>query len=683
MANYYGGGGNSLDFNQLLNGVTSLMQGINGSPDLMFRNRQMQISEGNAAQSAAQFGARQSLGNIVTQGIQRDPKGRVVISPEAAGAAALSGDLPALTGLARGMSEPASQDIDTQARLQLGLLNAPSQNRDLYYYGLNSGQGQGFQDYEAARAYSRSQAAQDATFDDQRKLSYETEKAKALGGIFDVNHAPYAAAMRIYNDPSTPQPEKDKQIELLRSFLSASSGSVDPEAKAKAEVHQQQLMLEQGYTPPANGQPSIQQGLQDIKSRGSIAETIAKGVSDMTYPNASTPTGRTAILMDAAGMPPDQQLAYPAGQEIRVSQFKAITPDINTAEGKKAILMAQLGMPPDKQLSYDSDRRIEEARLKAELDSLYPNISTETGYRAIMAQRSGIPAAEQYATEIKPLVIPEGATTVIPRGSYLERNFRPSADKVAAAKEAEVTLTSMTQDELRALPREQLLRLKQAIDAGKSAYPAPMQPENIGGRFPTKAEAPKSGQIVYDGSLNSATAIKLAPVKPQVDSEFDKLLDAYDGVARAIEAVNKNPKAFGSHFGIASSMPMFGNMAKNALLDEGETAARAAVFDATAKKKHEIYGAALTGGEQIDANNFLPSSSDSPEVVREKLDGLQSQLHTLIERRMDTFHPFAGSHFLKSYESGRKLIDPASMERAKRKNTASSKNGANIKPRED
>jgi hypothetical protein len=294
-----------------------------------------------------------------------------------------------------------------------------------------------------------------------------------------------------------------------------------------------------------------------------------------------------------------------------------------------------------------------------------------------MAEKAGIPAGEQYATEVKPLVIPEGGSAIIPQGSYLERNFKPSAAQVEAGKQAAETLKMLKPEELAAMPREQLIKLKQAIDAGRSAFPAPMQPSDISGRFPTKAEAPKSGQIIYNGSLNSVNAIKLDKVPETVDSEFNKLLDAYDNVSRAIEATKKYPGAFGNQFSLVSKIPFVGESAKNSITAKGETAARAAVFDATSQKKHEIYGAALTGGEQLDANNFLVSSADSAEKAREKLETLQGNLYKVIERRMDQFHPFNGSHFLKGYESGRKAIDPASMTRAQQNN------GANTPPRKD
>lgn len=620
----YGTGGNSLNAAQGFDAVSALMNGFFGSPELRFQQQRFGLQQDQANQNAMQFNARQDLGNIVREGIiNKDPKGRVTISREAAGKAAQAGDLPQLTGLIRGMNEPVSQDIDNENRLKISLLTASPLARDFYFADQTHEDPEQRKRFLDIRNFATSQQAIDDSAALQRKLDYE----KSLFQVPNANAGFAQLIDSIITGPGTPE-EKAARFQAQKDFArsAGASGGYSPEQKAAGENQRDVLGL---TTPVSPAEGNVTQRLSDIKTNASLAEIMAK----------------------------------------------SSTPDINTPQGRLARLSAQDNLTARQQIDEETNQKIREEEAKAQFASRYGNVSTEAGYKAQMAREAGIPALEQYATEVKPLVVPEGGSAVIPKGSYLERNFKPSADAVAASKQAQETLMSMTKEEIAGLPKDQLVKLKQTIDAGKNAFPTPMQPENISGRFPTKAEAPKAGQLTYDGSIVSSS--KLDKVDPKYDTEFDKLLTAYEGVERALEAVKKNPSAFGAQFGMASGMPYFGNMAKNALLAEGETKARAAVFDATSTKKHEIYGAALTGGEQIDANNFLPASSDGPKEIKEKLKNLQAQLYTVIERRMDTFHPFNGSHFLKSYESGRKMIDPASMTRAQEKN------GAKIPQRKD
>lgn len=620
----YGTGGSSLNAAQGFDAVSALMNGFFGSPQLRFEQQKFGLQQDQAAQNAMQFNARQDLGNIVREGIiNKDPKGRVMISREAAGRAAQAGDLPQYGGLIRAMNEPVSQDIDNENKLKMSLLTASPLARDFYFADQTHEDPEQRRRFLDIRNFATSQQAIDDSAALQRKLDYE----RGLFQTPNMNSGVPQAVLAVMRS-GNPQEQINAELAALERFgrSMGSSGGFSPEQKAAGENQRDVLGL---TTPVSPAEGNVTQRLSDIKTNASLAEIMAK----------------------------------------------ASTADINTSQGRLARLSAQDNLTARQQIDEETNQKIREEEAKAQFASKYGNISTEAGYKAQMAREAGIPALEQYATEVKPLVVPEGGSAVIPKGSYLERNFKPSADAVAASKQAQETLMSMTKEEIAGLPKDQLVKLKQTIDAGKNTFPTPMQPENISGRFPTKAEAPKAGQLTYDGSIVSSS--KLDKVDPRYDIEFDKLLDAYDGVNRALEAVKKNPRAFGAQYGMASGMPYFGNMAKNQLLAEGETKARAAVFDATATKKHEIYGAALTGGEQIDANNFLPASSDSPEEIKEKLKNLQAQLYTVIERRMDTFHPFNGYHFLKSYESGRKMIDPASMTRAQEKN------GARIPQRKD
>lgn len=705
MPNFnYGTGGSSINLMDLLPGVEAMTKGFFGSPDQMNKNRQFDLSAGGLAVSEGQLGVSQgqlgvsrgrlsldqtkqnqaransiALADAFSAGMQRNSDGFIGVESLPLPEASRSGDLSSMAALLGAANEP--------QRIRLGL---PTEQYARDSFIQSQGDPTKLALSDAAIDYGQAKGINLL----DRELSLKNRYTKDLYGQPNINSGVPQAVLAIMRS-GNPQEQIDSELAALERFGRAAgqSGGFSPEQKAAGEVFRDQLGL---TTPVSPAEGNVSQRLSDMAV---AAENAKTGFKFGTY-DVNSKEGQRAMLMGKAGLSPIDQLNFDSNQKINetiaiakgeapVKQQSALaeilakssTPDVNTSEGRKAGLMSKMGMSTEDQLNFDSMRRLEEAREKAKLESEFPNISTETGYKAIMAQRAGIPAKEQYATEVKPLIIPEGGTAMIPQGSYLERNFKPSVDKVALAKQAEETLSSMTREEIMALQPEQRARLLQAVDAGRNALPAPMKPDNIGGRFPTKEEAPKAGQLVYDGSLNSVSSTKLEKIEPKVDHEFDKLLDAYENVTRAIEATKKYPGAFGNQFSLASMIPVFGESAKNAITEKGETAARAVVFDATSQKKHEIYGAALTGGEQLDANNFLPSGKDSADKVREKLQALQSNIYNVIERRMDTFHPFNGTHFLKGYESGRKMIDPASMQRAQQKNSAS--NRADIPARKD
>ena len=672
----YGTGGNSLNAAQGLNAVSALMDGFFGSPELRFQQQKFGLQQDQAAQNAMQFNARQDLGSIIRDGIiNKDPKGRVMISREAAGRAAQAGDLPQLTGLIRGINEPAVQDIDNENRLKITLLTAPPLARDFYFADQTFDDPEQRKRFLNLRDFATTQQAIDDNAALQRKLNFE----KSLFQVPNVNAGFAQLIDAIITGPGTPE-EKAARFQAQKDFARSAgpSGGYSPEQKAAGENQRDVLGL---TTPVSPVEGNVAQRLSDMAV---AAENAKTGFKLGTY-DVNSKEGGMGLRMNQAGLTAQQQLDYPYDQDIRVNAEKSKLDqqgklaeivakaaadqeyfNVSTSVGAQQNDMRLAGMSARDRLAFETNEKIRLEREKAELGIEYP--TTDTAYRVRAAKRSGISDLEQYATEVKPLVLPEGGSAVIPQGSYLERRFKPSVDKVALAKQAEDTLTSMTKQELDALPRGQLIRLKQAINAGKSAFPEQIKPDSITGRFPTKEEAPKSGELSYNPKNGILLSTKLDKVDAKVDHEFDKLLDAYDNVTRAIEATEKYPKAFGNQFALAAKIPFFGESAKNSITAKGEAAARSIVFDATSEKKHEIYGAALTGGEQLDANNFLPSGADSAEKVREKMQALQGNLYRVIERRMDTFHPYNQSHFLKSYESGRKMIDPASMTRAQQRN---------------
>jgi hypothetical protein len=709
MANFnYGTGGSSINLMDLLPGVEAMTKGFFGSPEQMNKNRQFDLSAGGLAVNEGQLGVSQgqlgvsqgrlsldqakqnqaransiALGDAFSAGMQRGSDGFIGVESLPLPEASRSGDLSSMAALLGAANAP--------QRVRLGL---PTEQfaRDLFI------QAEGDPTKLALGDNAIDYAGDKLLGQLRGKLATENVYKREMFGVSNVNAGQAQLIDSIITGPGTPE-QKAERLQAQKDFARSAgvSGGYSPEQKAAGEVFRDQLGL---TTPVSPVEGSVAQRLSDMAV---AAENAKAAFKSGTY-DVNSKEGAQGLRMNQAGLNARQQLDYPYDQDIRVNEAKAKLdretrlseilakadadrniPNVSTPEGARQLNMTEAGYGAEQKLQQGVNEQIRLKREEAKLGIEYP--TTDTAYRVRAAERSGISDLEQYATEVKPVVIPEGGSAMIPQGSYLERNFKPSVDKVALAKQAEDTLTSMTKEELAALPREQLIRLKQAINAGKSSLPEPIKPDNITGRFPTKEEAPKSGQLSYNPEKGILLSTKLKEVDSKVDHEFDKLLDAYENVTRAIEATQKYSKAFGNQFSLAAKIPFFGESAKNAITAKGETAARAVVFDATSQKKHEIYGAALTGGEQLDANNFLPSGSDSADKVREKLQALQGNLYRVIERRMDTFHPYNQSHFLKSYESGRKMIDPASMARAQEKNGArnkgSNKDGANINPRGD
>ena len=105
-----------------------------------------------------------------------------------------------------------------------------------------------------------------------------------------------------------------------------------------------------------------------------------------------------------------------------------------------------------------------------------------------------------------------------------------------------------------------------------------------------------------------------------------------DQLDRAISLVEANPGAFSGVQRAAAFVPVGSELAssltQDLLTEEGQKA-RAAVFDITAKKVHERYGAALTSGEQNAAIQYLPRPGDSAARIKWKLENLRTTIARL------------------------------------------------------
>ena len=112
--------------------------------------------------------------------------------------------------------------------------------------------------------------------------------------------------------------------------------------------------------------------------------------------------------------------------------------------------------------------------------------------------------------------------------------------------------------------------------------------------------------------------------KATFDKEVSAAGDLSAIAARADQLVKKvedNPNAFGLRSAAVAAVPgaMQGYAAKAVGLTPAQLEARSTVLRQAAQEINELYGAALSMGEQARANTFLPNPSDPPEMLISKL----------------------------------------------------------------
>lgn len=125
------------------------------------------------------------------------------------------------------------------------------------------------------------------------------------------------------------------------------------------------------------------------------------------------------------------------------------------------------------------------------------------------------------------------------------------------------------------------------------------------------------GQPVYTPYTGAAIP------KTTFDKNVVAVQEALASANRAdaiIKQVDANPEAFGIIASAVSSLPPFvqGRIGAK-MLPENTLKLRSDVLRAAAMEISDLYGAALSLGEQARANTFIPNQNDPPEVVIQKL----------------------------------------------------------------
>jgi len=610
-------GGNRFDPATLINGATALMQGIYGTPDQLLEKRKFEL--------ALQEKERKSENALALSAAFEEPLKRSgkFYSAESLPLPqmAQAGNIGSASPLIRALNEPLLEEERIKSSAQNARLSLSPFNSALAAHLEAGGDPTQLKPYDDARAYASTLASEDK----QREFGLETDKVRAQRGIFDVNASPYAAALRILNDPSISPEDKQAQIDTILRFQKAAGAGADPELKAKADLNKERLRLETGITPLPAGQTSIAQAEQDIKTGGSIAEIIATAKAKQDYLDRGSAAGSLEYNLSQAGLGPMERARFKGDEDIRIAQDKA----------RSDILAAQ-----------------ETAKAKSQ----YPDISTATGAKVQAMRDAGYGKDAIAAVLMDALTLPKDATLLAAPGDPRVAQFKdmaaPPEDNSPLWRISQIQQGMSPVDAMKSMSKEELLAYKQQDpDALKALYEA--------------VKPPAEGSVIRRGNILSQ--VKYKPVPEKVDIELGKLNDSLAQLNKAIEATSQkgSENVFSFRRGVQSNLPIIGqSYLEGAIKPEG-VRMRADVFDPIAREKHEIYGAALTGGERIDAKAFLPSEYDDAKSAREKLTQLRDRVASVIESRLNTYTPSKGYSMPAEAERAASLIQQFTEERAK------------------
>lgn len=125
------------------------------------------------------------------------------------------------------------------------------------------------------------------------------------------------------------------------------------------------------------------------------------------------------------------------------------------------------------------------------------------------------------------------------------------------------------------------------------------------------------GQPVYTPYTGAAVP------KTTWDKNVQAVQEALGSANRAdaiIKQVDANPDAFGLRAAAVSKLPGFAQgRVSNMIMDPETMKLRSDVLRSAAMEISQLYGAALSLGEQARASTFIPDAADPPEVVIQKL----------------------------------------------------------------
>lgn len=169
-----------------------------------------------------------------------------------------------------------------------------------------------------------------------------------------------------------------------------------------------------------------------------------------------------------------------------------------------------------------------------------------------------------------------------------------------AAAKAQATMGA--EQQLEAFKTDEAIRQKAAQDENK---------KRLDLQIPDRKDIPPTHKMVY--------------------VENNKSLKAIDD---AIQEVMDNPGAFGVK-------NMLGDTVSQRIDPKG-VGARAKVMGVSAIKRHDISGAAISATESPNLQPFIPSTSDTPEAIVQKLEKMKGEFQTINDQIGQMYSPAEG-----------------------------------------
>jgi hypothetical protein len=230
--------------------------------------------------------------------------------------------------------------------------------------------------------------------------------------------------------------------------------------------------------------------------------------------------------------------------------------------------------------------------------------------------------ATKYITENKPVTFSQdtgaggrvmsrpglgGAATVVPGSEFTKT--ATIGDRTAQAQ------LSLAREKFNfdKMNEGQSVTYQQDANNNIVALPTKVRPGDVP-RARTVA-APGAGMLPMEGKPSEAAAKETASLNQQ------KAI-----VAGALDAIKKNPTAFGTARGLAGGL--LGETFGSRIVGETpeETEARSFLFNVVSGVIKERAGTAQSAGEQATLNRFLPTTTDDDKELTAKLKGFQNYL---------------------------------------------------------
>ena len=271
-------------------------------------------------------------------------------------------------------------------------------------------------------------------------------------------------------------------------------------------------------------------------------------------------------------------------------------------------------------------------------DAVIQGIYTPQEVESTVAQLLALPPAERVrvlaqsgasASELKPTMTPQnlGGTVQImqtPAFGGTASVVPGSVNKVTMTP-AQIEQNRIAQDNLRVSQGQLFVAQQRLANEGQGVTYQQDASGNIVA-LPTKIKAgdvPRGRTVIAPGEGMSPMAGKPSEAAAKETASINQQRAIIKG---ALDAIDKNPNAFGTARGLAGGAlgETFGARAVGETPEE--TQARSFLFNVVSGVIKERAGTAQSAGEQATLNRFLPTTTDNADELKSKLNGFQDYL---------------------------------------------------------